>query len=87
VPVVGRTDSVARPTRRNSEAAWLLGTGLLSVALSLAIRVVERGPYVSGWALVAPTQGSPPRLDAPGVGSRQRSLLSEPSLLASLLGL
>src|SRR5207302_97420 len=32
-------------------------TGLLSVAVSLAIRVVERGPYVSGWALVAPTQG------------------------------
>ncbi|TMA43370.1 MAG: hypothetical protein E6J81_16200 [Deltaproteobacteria bacterium] len=48
---------MARPTRRNSEAAWLLGTGLLSVAVSLAIRVVERGPYVSGWALVAPTQG------------------------------
>src|SRR5262249_13741483 len=34
-----------------------LGGGLVSVAFSLGVRVLERGPYVSGWALVAPTQG------------------------------
>src|SRR2546426_10959738 len=58
MPVAEPTGSAARPTRRNPKAAWLLGTGLLSVAVSLAVRAGERGPYVSGWALVAPAQGA-----------------------------
>jgi len=50
-------DAGPRPARRDPEAACLLCAGLISVAVSVSVRVLERGPYVSGWSLVAPTQG------------------------------
>jgi hypothetical protein len=34
-----------------------LALGLISVTVSLAVRLIHRGPYYPGWDLVAPTQG------------------------------
>lgn len=48
----------AGPPPHDREDRLLLWIGLLSVSASLVVRVIHRGPFISGWDLVAPSEGA-----------------------------
>src|SRR5262249_49058707 len=48
----------AGPPARDREDRLLLGIGLVSVTVSLLVRVIHRGPLIAGWDLVAPSEGA-----------------------------